>query len=172
MPILGEEAYDDRTRMKLRWSVVALVAIVVSARRGVAQAAADAADPVGVWRGTSLCLVRPSACKDEVVVYRITRVRASDTLSVDARKIVSGQEEEMGVLACRAAPLSASFTCAMPNGVWRFTVRRDSLVGELRLPDSTKFRDVRAARAPSQRRPHAPGQTRVRALDRGEPETA
>jgi hypothetical protein len=33
------------------------------------------------------------------------------------------------------------------NGTWRFTVRGDSLIGELRLPDSTKFRDVRAARA-------------------------
>jgi hypothetical protein len=35
----------------------------------------------------------------------------------------------------------------MQNGVWRFMVRGDSLVGELRLPDDTKFRDVRTARA-------------------------
>jgi len=54
----------------------------------------------------------------------------------------------MGVLGCRATSQGASFACTIPNGVWRFTVRRDSLVGELRLLDSTKFRDVRAARSP------------------------
>ena len=132
--------------MNSRYRFVALVALAVAARRAPAQAAADAANPVGVWRGTSLCLVRPSSCNDEVVVYRIARAKASDSLSVDARKIVNAQEEEMGVLACRiAAP--GTFSCAIPRGVWRFTVRRDSLVGELRMSDSTKFRDVRAARS-------------------------
>ena len=133
--------------MYLRSGVVALVAVGVFARRGAAQATAGAANPVGVWRGTSLCLVRPSPCHDEVVVYRITRLNGTDSLSMDARKIVNAREEEMGVLACRLAALGAAFTCTMPNGVWRFTVRHDSLVGELRLPDSTKFRDVRAARS-------------------------
>ena len=133
--------------MNSRFRYVALVALVVLARRGAAQAAADAANPVGVWRGTSLCLVRPSSCNDEVVVYRIARAKASDSLSVDARKIVNAREEEMGVLACRIAAPGTSFSCAIPRGVWRFTVRRDSLVGELRLSDSTKFRDVRAARS-------------------------
>jgi hypothetical protein len=133
--------------MTLRSSLVALVSVVMLARRGSAQAAPDASNPVGVWRGTSLCLVKPSACNDEVVIYRITRANTSDSLSMDARKIVNGQEEEMGVLACRFAAPTASLTCTMRNGVWHFTIRRDSLVGELRLPDSTKFRDVRTARS-------------------------
>jgi hypothetical protein len=67
-------------------------------------------------------------------------------VSVDARKIVNGQEEEMGVLQCRFGAASAQLVCAIPNGVWRFELRRDSLVGDLRLPDGTKFRDVRTAR--------------------------
>ena len=134
--------------MKLRSSLVALVAVGVLAHRVPAQAAAGASNPVGVWRGTSLCLVRPSPCHDEVVVYRITRAKgASDSLTMDARKIVDAREEEMGVLGCTFAAQGASLTCTMRNGVWHFTVRRDSLVGELRLPDSTKFRDVRAARS-------------------------
>ena len=107
---------------------------------------ADTANPVGVWRGTSLCTQRPSSCNDEIAVYHITRVNASDSLSVDAGKIVNGQEEEMGVLACRIVS-GTQFRCTIPNGVWYFTVRRDSLVGELRLPDNSKFRDVRAARS-------------------------
>ena len=133
--------------MTLRFCLPALVAVGVLGRSGPAQATEGAANPVGVWRGVSSCQVRPSACKDEIVVYRITRPTASDSLSMDARKIVNAREEAMGVLACRLAARGSSFTCTLPNGVWRFTVRGDSLVGELRLPDGTKFRDVSASRS-------------------------
>lgn len=104
--------------------------------------------PVGVWRGTSVCLVRPSACNDEIVVYRITQMKAADSLAMDARKIVRGEEQEMGVLGCRFAPPAGPITCTLPQGVWHFRVANDSLTGELRLPDNTRFRDVRTARAP------------------------
>jgi hypothetical protein len=133
--------------MNLRSSLVALVAVGVLACRAPAQAAAGAPNPVGVWRGTSLCQVRPSPCNDEVVVYRITRMKASDSLSIDGRRIVNAQEQEMGILGCRIAALGASFACTIPNAVWRFTIRGDSLIGELRRSDSTKVRDVRAARS-------------------------
>jgi len=103
------------------------------------------ASPVGVWRGTSLCLVRPSPCNDEVVVYRITSTRVADSLSIDARKIVRGEEQEMGVLGCRVA--SGALTCTIAPGTWQFRVVKDSLIGELRLNDHTKFRDVRATRS-------------------------
>ena len=106
-----------------------------------------AVTPVGIWRGTSVCLVRPSACNDEIVVYRITQMKPTDSLSLDARKIVRGEEQEMGVLACRFIPLNGRVTCAIPQGRWHFSVRGDSLVGELRLRDNTKYRDVRAVRA-------------------------
>jgi hypothetical protein len=106
-----------------------------------------AATPVGVWRGTSTCLVRASPCNDEIVVYRITHVKAADSLALDARKIIRGAEQEMGVLTCGLAPPN-ELTCAIPHGVWHFSVRGDSLIGELRLRDDTRFRDVRAIRAP------------------------
>jgi hypothetical protein len=104
--------------------------------------------PVGIWRGTSVCLVRPSSCNDEIVVYRITRLKAADSLAVDARKIVRGEEQEMGVLTCRLAPTNGQLTCTIPQGVWHFRVRSDSLIGELRLRDNAKYRDVRALRVP------------------------
>jgi len=104
--------------------------------------------PVGIWRGASVCLVRPSACNDEIVVYRITPMKAADSLAVDARKIVRGEEQEMGVLGCRLVPLSGQLTCNIPQGVWHFRVRNDSLTGELRLLDNTRFREVRTVRAP------------------------
>jgi hypothetical protein len=106
-----------------------------------------AISPVGLWRGTSVCLVRPSACNDEIVVYRIAHTKAADTLTMDARKIVRGEEQEMGVLTCRFTSPTGPLTCAIPQGTWLFRVRNDSLLGELRLSDNTKFRDVRTSRA-------------------------
>ena len=106
-----------------------------------------AVDPAGVWRGTSLCTVHPSPCHDEVVVYRITHEKTRDSLSIDARKIVNGREEEMGIIGCKATERGSKLTCKMGNGVWAFAIRGDSLVGELRLPNKTKYRDVRTARS-------------------------
>jgi hypothetical protein len=126
---------------------VAFAITLVFARGVSAQSPAAAPNPLGVWRGTSLCLVRPSPCNDEVAVYRITRTNAGGGLSIDARKIVKGTEEEMGMLDCSFAAPVAQITCKMPHGVWRFTIRGDSLVGDLRLPDNTKFRDIRASRS-------------------------
>jgi hypothetical protein len=133
--------------MKLRTTIVIGFAVSLLARGTLAQSTTVTSNPVGVWRGRSTCLVRPSACNDEIVVYRLTRVNASDSLAVDARKIVNGQEVDMGVVSCRATPTGAQLTCIMPGGVWRFTIRGDSLVGELTLSDSTKYRDVRTARS-------------------------
>lgn len=130
--------------------IAALVVASVLTRGAEAQSQSQrpaATTPVGVWRGTSVCLVRPSACNDEIVVYRIARTNAADSVTLDARKIVRGKEEEMGVLSCRFTPPTGALTCAIPRGTWRFRVRNDSLVGELRLTDNTKFRDVRTFRS-------------------------
>lgn len=125
-----------------------VIASLLARGAGAQSAPRQAApSPVGVWRGTSVCLVRPSACNDEVVVYRITRAKDASGLTVDARKVVHGEEEDMGVLACRFAAADGALTCAIPRGTWLFRVRNDSLVGELRLRDNTKFRDVRTIRA-------------------------
>jgi hypothetical protein len=128
-----------------RTNIVALVAACLLAHAALAQEAAS--NPVGVWGGTSLCQVHPSPCNDEIVVYRITRVNATASLSVDARKIVNGKEEEMGVLGCLLDARGTRFTCTNPKGVVRFTVRGDSLVGEARLHDNTRYRDIRTARS-------------------------
>src|SRR6059058_5515429 len=124
--------------VKIVWLLALIVASwlapVVGAQSPSQQSAAT---PVGVWRGTSVCLVRPSACHDEVVVYRIARTNATDTVTIDARKIVGGEEQEMGVLTCRFTSSNGSLICAIPQGTWLFRVRADSLVGELRRPDNT-----------------------------------
>jgi hypothetical protein len=130
-----------------RCCLFVLASVSVPASRAQAQATAHAADPVGVWRGTSTCPVRTSPCHDEIAVYRITRARSGDSISVDGRKMVNGKEEEMGILPCRLSAAGTSFTCTMPNSVWRFAMRGDSLVGDLRLLDGTRYRDIRLARS-------------------------
>lgn len=124
-----------------------LAAILSSALAHGLPAQAALPEPVGTWRGTSLCQVRPSACRDERVVFRITRTPTRDSLALDGRKIVDGAEVEMGVLGCRFDAPSARLTCPLSDAVWQFTARGDSLVGELRLSDGTKVRDVRTARS-------------------------
>lgn len=126
-------------------AVASLIARVAAAQSPAPQAAATT--PVGVWRGTSVCLVRPSACNDEVVVYRIARTSTADSLTIDGRRIVRGEEVEMGVLTCHFTSPSGPLTCALPRSTWTFRFHNDSLVGELREADNTKFRDVRAVRA-------------------------
>jgi hypothetical protein len=141
----------NRRNLVARGIQLAVVALGLAlAQTAIAQSSVQptkSASPVGTWRGTSACLVRPSACNDEIVVYRIT-MKTADSLALDARKIVRGEEEDMGVLACHSIPATGEITCAIPHGVWHFRAARDSLTGELRLVDNTRFREVRAIRAP------------------------
>jgi hypothetical protein len=135
--------------MRIRLTGLALASLL--AGRAGAQSSLQqpaAVNPVGTWRGTSVCLVHPSACNDEIVVYRIAQTKSTDSLRMDARKIVRGEEQEMGVLTCRFTAPTGSLTCALPQGTWQFRAHNDSLVGELRLTDNTKFREVRTTRAP------------------------
>lgn len=134
--------------MKIHLFCVVLASILTC--EASAQSSPKTARPVGVWRGTSVCLVRPSPCNDETVVYRITQMKAADSISIDARKIVRGAEEGMGVLGCRFVAAGGQLTCVLPLGVWHFTIRDDSLTGELRLRDDTRYRDVRTVRAPNE----------------------
>lgn len=140
-----------RLCVTMRVKLTSVVIAALLARAASAQTPSQrstSATPVGTWRGTSICLIRPSPCNDEIVVYRITRLKAADSLAMDARRIVRGEEQEMGVLTCHSVPTNGQLSCTIPQGVWHFSVRGDSLIGEFRLPDNGKYRDVRALRAP------------------------
>jgi hypothetical protein len=138
--------------MRIQLCCVVLASILTrgASAQSPSQPPAPAVRAVGTWRGTSVCLVRPSPCHDETVVYRITQTKVADSVSIDARKLVRGEEQEMGVLACRFVSQGNEVLCVLPLGVWHFTVRNDSLTGELRLNDNTRFRDVRTMRAPNE----------------------
>ncbi len=51
----------------------------------------------GTWEGSSLCQVKPSACRDEHVVYKIISSRPR-RYRIDAYKLVAGKPSFMGAI--------------------------------------------------------------------------
>ena len=98
---------------------------------------------LGSWTGTSLCLVRPSACNDEKVVYDIAEAKGG--FDVKADKVVNGERQWMGTLSCTGD--ETRITCAIPKGTFAFVREGDKARGELVLADGTKFRTIEIARA-------------------------
>ncbi|MCU1286845.1 MAG: hypothetical protein JWO13_3195 [Acidobacteriales bacterium] len=101
------------------------------------------------WKGESICFAdfKPQ-CHDEVVVYHVTQ--SSDkpsTLSIQADKIVNGQPEDMGTLDCTFDNSKSTVTCAIPRGVFRFTVRSNKMDGGLWAPDGKQIRRINLTRA-------------------------
>jgi len=57
-----------------------------------------AQSPAGTWKGTSLCQIKNSSCRDEQVIYHILNDKGSDSYQIDAGKIIDGREIDMGTL--------------------------------------------------------------------------
>ena len=97
---------------RLRIDIIALTSLW--ARGTHAQPASPIAlqplAPVGVWRDTSWCQLRPSPCSDEVVVDRTERIGARDSLTLGRRKIVGGAEETMAVLRHQRSATTAAIS--------------------------------------------------------------
>ena len=106
--------------------------------------AAAAADPLsGKWEGTSLCHVKPSPCRDEHAVYRLTQT-APGRYRLDGYKVVDGKELFMG-------PMNVTFDAGRgelqgtigsnrgPSHL-RLTLKSNRLSGRLTLGDGTVYR--------------------------------
>jgi hypothetical protein len=95
----------------------------------------------GTWRGGSTCLVKGSACRDEVNVYRFSKLAQRPGLfSVTASKVADGKEIVMGrgdwtydagkhVLECKSPEI-------------RMVVDGNRMQGDLTLPDGTAYRRI------------------------------
>jgi hypothetical protein len=105
----------------------------------------DLSSVIGVWRGTSLCTVRPSSCNDETVVYYISGTDPDHILSV-GNKIVNGKEEEMGRLECQLVPAEHQVVCRIELGTFVFEIDRDRMHGRLDLRDGTRYRVIEIER--------------------------
>jgi hypothetical protein len=102
----------------------------------------------GEWRGRSLCVTtqRP-ACTDETVVYRIKRHAAgTEAFDIAAFKIVEGEEQFMGDLACNFEATRQQLICPQGAGAWRFRWDGRELLGVLFDPEGP-FRVIHVDKA-------------------------
>jgi hypothetical protein len=99
---------------------------------------------IGEWHGESVCVAKDTACRDETVVYRITK--KSGHASVSADKIVNGNAINMGTLEFQYD--HDSLICEYSQGVWRLKVDGGKIEGTLILPDHTVFRRVTLRKEP------------------------
>ena len=107
-------------------------------------------DPiVGIWRGSSLCQVKPSPCHDETVVYYVSKIASEKTYTIQMNKIVKGAEEEMGavdfVYNNQKQTLRAETKDRQGRvGVWLFKIEGKQMHGTLTLSDGTLYRVIEA----------------------------
>jgi hypothetical protein len=101
---------------------------------------------LGEWHGDSTCVERNTACRDEVVVYRVSK-QDSGRISVSADKIVNGSPINMGSLEFRYDADRDLLICDYPQGIWKFKVDGATMEGTLSRPDNSPFRRVTLSRA-------------------------
>jgi hypothetical protein len=129
----------------MRFSILLLTFAGCSHGSAPAPTTGSAADNVtGTWHGSSRCLVTPSACHNEEVVYHFAPIAGG--WSVNANKIVDGKEEPMGELTCTSTGPDAIRCPVEGKGAFAFQIAGDHMNGELVLTDGTKFRTIAAQR--------------------------
>ena len=89
-----------------------------------------------------MCTVPNSPCHNEHVVYHI-KPDSKDTtrFSIDADKIVNGQEDFMGTLSCVFTAAKNELHCDTASD-WRFIFIGDKMVETLTLKDGTLYRKI------------------------------
>ena len=104
---------------------------------------------LGQWHGDSSCVAQSTACRDETVVYKITKLpEKSGYVSVTADKIVSGNAVNMGTLQFRYDRDQHILVCEYSQGIWRLKAEGAKMEGTLSRPDKTVFRRVTLRKEP------------------------
>ena len=121
------------------WAVMIAIAML--------PAAADELDRfIGEWHGESICVAKNTACRDETVIYRITRLAGkSGYASVSADKIVNGSAINMGTLEFRYD--HDSLICEYSQGVWRLKLEAGKMEGTL-IRENVVFRRITLRKEP------------------------
>jgi hypothetical protein len=102
---------------------------------------------LGDWHGTSLCLVKPSACHDEEALYHVKSAPDKPgKLSLQADKIVNGKPEAMGDADCNYDADKKFLRCDFARGYVELTLEGDRLEGAMFLMDKTRWRDLKLKR--------------------------
>jgi len=105
--------------------------------------------PAGTWRGLSKCLVKPSPCRDEDSLYRISAAaEPQGQVNLSANKVVDGKEVKMGSSECAYDPASHSIKCPLSNGSsMHLEVNGSAMTGKMILGDGTVWREITLRKA-------------------------
>jgi hypothetical protein len=95
----------------------------------------------GTWRGKSICEDTASGCHDEEVVYRMVHASGSETVSVDAGKIVDGKVINMGPLVFTYDKARNMLSNNSGRNSWQLVIKGKQISGVL-LRDGAVFRNV------------------------------
>ena len=112
--------------------------------------ASDIGAVIGDWHGTSLCLVKPSACHDEEALYHVRSApEKPGKLEMQADKIVDGKPEMMGNADCSFDAAKSMLHCDLGRGYVELTLAGDHLDGAIFRGDKTRWREVKLTRVKS-----------------------
>ena len=105
---------------------------------------ASSSQPFGVWRGQSVCVIKPSACHDEDSVYHISPdPRSDERVILSGNKIVNGNEVNMGTGYCTWHRNANTLDCPLPAGnALHLEVKGHSITGKMTLQDGTLWRTI------------------------------
>jgi len=127
-----------------------LSGIICVAFFGDAQTINNQNDPVlGIWKGTSICQVKNSACNDEVVVCHVSKGSTPNTYKFVMNKIINNAEVSMGELNFIYNETQSSLTChsvTRYDGFWKFEVKKNTMDGTL-TADNTLFRVIKLVKS-------------------------
>lgn len=86
----------------------------------------------GIWKGTSLCQVKPSPCHDENVVYHISK-NGDNSYQIIANKIIKGKEDYMGTIIFTFDPKQGILNSVdtVKQVKWEFKVTSNQMHGTL-----------------------------------------
>jgi len=112
---------------------------------------ASTASPLGIWKGESTCLVRPSGCNDEESVYRFSKAPQENQVTLSANKIVNGKEINMGTGRCEYNAAKNAIDCPLPNGsTIHFDLAEAAMQGTMKLKGGTLWRKIQLNRQESE----------------------
>jgi len=98
---------------------------------------------VGDWRGTSICVLRPSACHDEDSLYHVSPIgEKPGRFSMKADKIVDDKPVTMGTVECGYKPETKTLACDFDKGSLELLVEGDTMHGTMKLKDGTLWRRI------------------------------
>ena len=95
----------------------------------------------GDWTGESVCTVKESSCRDEKVIYHISKGSDPTIVNINADKIVFGKAVNMGTLEFKYDKVTGSLVNS-EHGRWELILRERKIEGALTLANGTRYRRI------------------------------